>query len=384
MEISQLINSELWANIKDNYESKNYTSAITNSMIYLNEVVKEKSGIEGLDNTKLMNEAFSQKNPKLLVNKNQTQSEKDIQIGVGEIARGLCHAIRNPRSHERYKDDETTANKIILFIDYILGFIRDYQSPNLVEDWVEFILDKHFNSSKKNADDVFSQIPKQKRYDVLVGIYRKRELICDDCNLANILNLLFNSIDEDSKKELLDSINKELISADINDKLKAFFRIFPKSMWSQINPLAKNRIEGMALKSVQNADGTYSSNDYPNYHESYSGYSDEASLAVWCKDFIEVFSNKSEIDEAIIDKMLGSNYSKTEFINEEYLSVVKNIDKALLLEKIDSHYSFIADLSKDSLQYTILRRRLSPKELEKYLAPVKNEESSSEEDDLPF
>ena len=41
------ISKKLWNAIKDNYEKENYTTSITNTMLYLNEVVQEKSGLVG-------------------------------------------------------------------------------------------------------------------------------------------------------------------------------------------------------------------------------------------------------------------------------------------------------------------------------------------------
>ena len=89
--------------------------------IYLNEIVREKTELE-LDGTSLMDKAFMGEKPLLKVKELNTRTEKDIQQGIGFLAKGICLSIRNPRSHKIYKDDKETADTIILLINYLLGF----------------------------------------------------------------------------------------------------------------------------------------------------------------------------------------------------------------------------------------------------------------------
>ena len=107
---------------------------------------------------------------------------------------GLCKLARNTRAHKRHNDNQETADRIILFTDYILTFLENDLSTALVDDWVEFILDEDFNTSVKNCKDVFDRIPKTKRYDILTEIFRRRQDIPDGHFIQNILSLLFSSL----------------------------------------------------------------------------------------------------------------------------------------------------------------------------------------------
>lgn len=356
------INKKLWNAIKDNYEKGNYTTAITNSMLYLNEVVQEKSGLVGLYNVDLMQQAFSVKNPKILVNKNQTQTEKNIQESMFYLTTGLCKLVRNPRSHKRYNDDQETADKIILFTDYILGFLENDLSTALVDDWVEFILDEDFNTSQKNSKDVFDRIPKVKKYDILTEVFRNRQNIPDGHNIQNILSLLFGSLTNEQHKELIDGFNKELIKCKADKKLLSFFQIFPKEYWAELDTLVRNRIEGMVAKSIESATIIYE--DISGFgHYEIAGYSKESHLAIWSKQFIQNFINKDEILDAIMNKLISGSNDEKNFIRREYIQVLKKFDEENIANNIGAY------IDRDSIEYEVLNSCIDSKKLEEFISP---------------
>src|SRR5260221_10133234 len=99
MDLKNLIRPQLWNEISNSYIAENYEAAILDSMRFLSKVIREKSGLDG-DGTQLVGQAFGGDEPKLRLNKLQTQSEKDEQKGFLQIVTGLYSAIRNPRTHE--------------------------------------------------------------------------------------------------------------------------------------------------------------------------------------------------------------------------------------------------------------------------------------------
>ena len=262
--LSDLISKDVWDVIKDNYESKSYTAAITNLIHYMNEVIQDKAELEHLDNTKLMDQAFLGDNPKLKVNKLQTTTEKDIQSGVGYFLKGACLAIRNPRSHGRLIDDKLTADRIILFYDYVLDFIRKSEQPKLVDDWVEFIFDKDFVPTAEYAEEVFNKIEQKKRYDILVTIFRRKEESVSN-KLNYIVDKLMNSITDEEKQEFIKGLDKELVNCCNNAELIMFFDLFPLNQWGKLTRLSKLKIENLVLKSIKNA---YIDHDF-DYEDAY-------------------------------------------------------------------------------------------------------------------
>ncbi len=119
MNLETRIDTRLWDAVRISYENRNFTGLIQDSMYFLTDLIREKTGLEG-DGASLVGQAFGGRSPLLKVNKLQTESEKNEQKGVEQIIRGLYQAIRNPRSHEKILDTEENATAIILN-DYALS-----------------------------------------------------------------------------------------------------------------------------------------------------------------------------------------------------------------------------------------------------------------------
>lgn len=322
-QLKDLISKDVWNVIKDNYERKSYTSSITNLIQFINELVQDKANLENVDNTSLIEQAFFGKSPCLAINKLQTRTEKDIQEGIGHLLKGACLAIRNPRSHDRYEDDKITADRIIMFYDYVLNFIRKSEQPNMVEDWLEFIFDKDFPCDEKYAKEVLKQIPKKKKYDLLINIFRHRERAGLN-KLNNIVYELISEIDYEEYKEFMSGINKDLLKSNNDDKLKIFFNLFPPSKWREIENLAKWRVENIVMTSVKNAHMEYEE-DFDSF---YSYVSTEAMLAAVAIDFIDFFDTKDEIV-----KIINNRLNEKKDLYNEYFS--KYFSKYINVKKIE-------------------------------------------------
>lgn len=103
MNLKTQIKDELWLAISNSYEAENYRNAILDAMQYLSDLLREKSGLDS-DGAKLVGDALGTSNPKIKINKYQTQSEIDEHKGILQILTGLYMGIRNPRSHEKTTD----------------------------------------------------------------------------------------------------------------------------------------------------------------------------------------------------------------------------------------------------------------------------------------
>jgi uncharacterized protein (TIGR02391 family) len=139
--MKNILKDELWNAVKSSYESEDYTTAILNAISYVRDVIREKSNSE-LDGVDLINQAFSEKNPKIKVNKLQTKNEKNIQKGLRELLTGIYTHIRNPRSHDKYKDTKEDALAIILFINYLLKTIDSSKSAFSIYGFINQEYDK--------------------------------------------------------------------------------------------------------------------------------------------------------------------------------------------------------------------------------------------------
>jgi len=319
MGIEKLVSKEVWTVINDNYEKSSYTTAVTNLMQYANEIIREKSGLS-LDNTKLMDAAFFGQNPKLIINKYQTQTEKDIQSGVGYLLKGLCLAVRNPRAHERYNDKRETADAIIMFIDYVLEFVRNSKFPGLVEDWLEFVFDEHFNNTEEYAEIVLQEIPEKKRYELLVNIFRLRER-AKQYLLNNLVNKLMDNIKPEELQEFLDNLNKDLLYCSDDKNLRAFLILFPPEKWSLLIPLTKLKIENMIQKSIEQAQmfseylGDF--DEEPNYRVNSQG-----TLSTWAVNFIIHFDTKENIIAMLGKKLCNEDVNVRNYVISYYKNII--------------------------------------------------------------
>jgi uncharacterized protein (TIGR02391 family) len=351
MEIKQLVSDDVWAVIKDNYEKGSYTIAVTNLIQYANEIVRDKSGLS-LDNTKLMDAVFFGQTPKLKINKFQTDTEKDIQAGVGHLLKGLCLAIRNPRAHERYNDKIETADKIILFIDFILEFVRDSKQPALVDDWIEFVFDENFNSTKEYAEIVLQEIPEKKRYDLLVSIFRNRGRAKQNL-LNNLVNELMNTIKPEETDEFFENLNKELLHCSDNKNLRMFLSLFPPEKWERLIPLAKLRVEHMIQKSLEEGMMFISEDDYkePEYTCNSQG-----SLSTWAVNFIEYFDTKEKILKELSNKLGNKDVDVRNFVFQYFKSIVfdaHTIKCGLLNWGIKKSLGFYDKVTYDAIDFLI-------------------------------
>jgi len=170
MDISKQLQEELWESIKKSYLSEDYTTAILNSIAYLRDTIREKSDLE-LDGVDLINQAFSDKHPKIVVSKMETKNDKNIQKGLRELLSGIYTHIRNPRSHDKYKDSKEEAIAIILFVNYLLNIIDKSKSSFSSEKFINEVYDTYFVPTKEYAELLVNDIPNKQIEDTFYKLY---------------------------------------------------------------------------------------------------------------------------------------------------------------------------------------------------------------------
>lgn len=383
MEIQKLVKSEVWAVIKDNYEKSSFTIAITNLIQFVNEIIREKSELE-FDNTKLMDISFLGPNPKLKINKMQTDTDKDIQSGVGYLLKGICLAIRNPRAHERYNDNRETCDAIILFINYLLEFVNSSKQPVFVGDWVEFIFDENFNGTKKYAKIVLQEIPEKKRYDLLVSLFRYRERAKQNV-LNNLVNELMDNISPEELSEFYGNLNIELLNCRDNMSLRMFFSLFPPEKWGCLVPLTKLRIENMVQKSIEDGSMVYL------YSEEDAEYkvNEQGNLSTWANNFIDSFETKDSIIKVLNDKLCNKSYDVRMFVINFFSNIIydeNNLRNGLLKYGIMKSLYFFDKETYDNLYLycDLIEDEQIQKLYVKEYAIAKEHFEKEEEEELPF
>jgi uncharacterized protein (TIGR02391 family) len=79
--------------------SKHYSEAIFEGYKLLGKAVRDKSGLTG-DGKSLMSDAFSIRNPVIILNNLQSETDRNEQEGFMHLFMGAMQGIRNPEAHE--------------------------------------------------------------------------------------------------------------------------------------------------------------------------------------------------------------------------------------------------------------------------------------------
>jgi hypothetical protein len=77
MNLEAKISERLWAEVRANYEGRNFTGAILDSIYFLSDLVRQKTGLEA-DGVSLAGQALGGKNPKLKVNCSVPRSFREL------------------------------------------------------------------------------------------------------------------------------------------------------------------------------------------------------------------------------------------------------------------------------------------------------------------
>lgn len=295
MNLETHIKPELWQAISRSYDSQNYTNAIKDAFHYLTDILRDKSDLDG-DGEKLIGDAFGGSSPRIKVNSLQTVSEKNVQDGLQQTLRGIYKSIRNPRSHEKFKDDEKTANSIIFFIDYLTDII-DQSESFTVEKYLNQLFDPNFVKDARYVELLVSEIPPGRRLDVLVEIYQNK-INDKDNRLHLIVSEILKHLTADQTSRFLQVVSAELRELNDEDEIKHVFQLLPVDLWLKIDELPKRRIENIALKMIQHGKSYYS----PNNQE-FICSNPRSAQATWIRDFLPYFSNKKAVIETLIEKI---------------------------------------------------------------------------------
>ena len=197
------IREDLWKTIQAHYERDDYTEAVRDCMYHICDVLREKSGLQDKDGTKLVEAALLGSNPAILINKNESTSEKDIQQGIGNAFKGLIQSIRNPLSHDKtyvYTKDEAEA--IILYTSYLLNRVDSSGGATKISDVTELLLDDDFTDSEEYALLLLREVPVKKRYDLLIHLFSIREELPQH-KLRFFLNALMESLTKAAKNDFV-------------------------------------------------------------------------------------------------------------------------------------------------------------------------------------
>lgn len=311
------IREELWRAIQAHYERSDYTEAIRDALFHACEVLREKSGIEDKDGVSLVEAALLGKNPAVLINKNETTTEKNIQQGIGFSFKGIMMSVRNPISHETYKYTEEEAETIIRYINYLLNHIDKSGGKTKISVILELLNDEDFTDTKEYAELLLKEIPANKRYDLLLTLFNQRESLPKN-KLHYFISDLFASLSKNAKSDFVMAANSSLMKCKDDMKLRMYFHYFMIDTYESLKRLVQLRIENLILKSVRN--GKMENVDESGV-ETKKWCNDGGSLSTWISDKLDYLGNKEEIVEELFYK-LEHDRNEQEFVLEFFADTI--------------------------------------------------------------
>jgi uncharacterized protein (TIGR02391 family) len=260
MNLQTIIGQELWHAISRSYLSQAYCNAILDSIHYLSDIIRDKSGVDG-DGVPLVGQAFGGDTPRIRINKLQTQSERDEQKGLADLLRGIYTGIRNTRSHEQIEDSKDTADSIIIFINYLLTIIEESKVSFTIEQWLDRVFDPDFVPNARYAQVIVAEIPPRKRIDALLTLYRNK-MEGDSTHIRLTFEALISVIGQDNLGELSRAASEELRVIRNEEVIAKAIDCLPAEIWPLITEDARLRIENKLIQSIK-AGKIYKNGDQP-------------------------------------------------------------------------------------------------------------------------
>lgn len=303
MNLQTQISSELWTAVQRSYESQAWSNAILDGIYHLSDLIRARADLDS-DGTALVGQAFGGKSPKLSLNRLQTETDRNIQVGVEQLLRGIYQAIRNPRSHGRVEDTQVDADALLVFINYVLGLIGHAKTSFSLEETVARIFDEDFVPNKRYAELLVEEIPARQRLPVWLKTFESRTQANPE-RLTFFLQALLEKLSSSDRAEYYAALSGELRDASGEDPLRIILQILRPEQWSELSEVARLRSEHRLLKNFRSG-----------LADPESGKCLAGELATLACPFWAHFTLKKEFIEAAIDGLSASRLEALEYARQ--------------------------------------------------------------------
>ncbi len=303
LNLQGILDTRLWVAIESNYQSGDFTGVIVDSIHFLGELIRDRSGLEG-DGVALIGEAFGGNNPKLKVNSLQTESHRNVQKGVEQLLRGIYQGIRNPRSHEKYHDSSEDADAIVLFINYLIRIIDHSKSPFDLDSYLERVFDPSFSESERYADLLVAEIPERKRWDTLLAVFRQKEARGKHwTKLRYFFQSILKTLSSDEITSFCEVVSEELKTTHSDGSIVRILQTLPIDYWPRYEEIARIRTESKLIASIN--DGKYDRAQ----HRSTAG-----TMGTWATGLAGSFFLKDQLLSALCRKLGSSDEEEQDYV----------------------------------------------------------------------
>ncbi len=370
------LDHRLWIAIQSSYEKESFTGAIMDSIYFLSDLIRDKSGLD-LDGVALIGQAFGGNSPRLKLGNLETESGRNIQSGIEQLLRGLYQAVRNPRSHDKYNDKREDADAIIVFVDYLARVIDQSRARFVMADYLDRVFDKNFVEKERYAELLGDEIPPKNRLEVMLQVLSNKEK-GEGKKLKFFVKALMGRLADDEQATIYQAISDEFKTTNSESTIRVIIQIFPSNMIQMLEESARLRIENKLIQSI--AEGRYDSRN----QKCKSG-----ALGTWATEIGQYFLLKEELVSRIITKLSSEDQDQHDYVmtyfwrelvnlqnppSERLVRIIKNKLKAgnrtfydqLKIEELGSGTEWVVPFAQEMNAFK------------------PNEAFDAEPDDLPF
>lgn len=299
------IDERLWTAIENPYQSGNYSGAVVDSVHFISELIRDRTGLDG-DGQELVGKAFSGSSPLLKVNKLQTESERNVQKGIQFLLMGLYQGIRNPRSHGKHADSAEDADSLILFINFLLKIIDTAKAPFEKAAYLERVFDSDFVESDRYAELLVAQIPPNKRWDILIEVYRMKER-ANGRKLAYFMRALLLKLSTEETSQFCVVMSDELSATNSIPTTRSILQIIPDEYWLKYPEVARIRTEGRLIDDIKKGK-----------HDAEKDQLLAGGFGTWARDLASVFVLKDRLLNTLLTKLESSDRSEQEYVFRQF------------------------------------------------------------------
>ncbi len=333
MKIEIRIREDLWKAIEAHYERNDFTEAVRDAVYHMSEVLREKGGIADKDGTKLVETTLLGSNPAILLNKNETTTEKDFQQGIGFAFKGIMQSVRNPLSHESIQYTQEEAETLILYINFLLNQVDKSGGSTKIDSIIELLLDDDFTDTQEYAELLLKEVPLKKRYDLLLELYQMRAKLPHN-QLRYFLGALYTSLTKAAKSDFVRVVSSSLMRCKDDKELRMYCHYFMKDTYSEIERLAQLRFENMMIKSIECGKVEYRLDEDNN---EVAECDSKGSLGTWISssDKLDLLSNKDAIIQKLWECLISSDDERENYVIEYFKNVVFDSNLQLTQRQIN-------------------------------------------------
>jgi hypothetical protein len=245
------------------------------------------------------------------VNALQSETEKNIQRGTEQLLRGIYLSIRNPRSHEQFKDTQKDADAIIYFLDYLLRILNASKEAFTVEGFMASLADPEFVESKRYAELLIAELPANRRGDAILALFKSRATV-ELNKLWRVVSVLLSLLNEAQLAEYLTTVSDELRTASQDRAIRTALQMLTPELWPRISETTRLRIENKLIKNVESG------------KLAESGKSSSGALGTWSNNFIKAFTLRKEAGKVLI-KMLEGELERRHYAGKFFMRYLPEI-----------------------------------------------------------